>query len=99
LISLATVALLSELGAEVISVGRSDKATSELPNDVSYKQCDVLDKTAVKALFSDTGSIDILISTATGGTRAVGPFNEMDMDGYQGSFAKLWGYTNVVRAR
>ena len=27
----------------------------------------------------------------------MGPFLEMDMDGYQASFDKLWGYANVVR--
>jgi len=96
-IGLATVMQLSELGTEVIAVGRSDKAKADLPDNVSFKQCDVLDKDSVKALFAECGAIEILISTATGGTRAVGPFSEMDMDGYQASFAKLWGYTNVVR--
>ncbi|MCB1806047.1 MAG: SDR family oxidoreductase, partial [Candidatus Competibacteraceae bacterium] len=38
-----------------------------------------------------------LVSAATGGSRAIGPFLEMDMDGYQASFDKLWGYANVVR--
>lgn len=27
----------------------------------------------------------------------MGPFLQMDMDGYQASFDKLWGYANVVR--
>ena len=34
---------------------------------------------------------------ATGGERAIGPFLEMDIDGYRSSFAKLWGYANVVQ--
>ncbi len=38
-----------------------------------------------------------MINAATGGARAVGPFMEMDLDGFQGSFAKLWGYTNSVQ--
>lgn len=37
------------------------------------------------------------MSFATDGTRALGPLVDMDMDGYQASFAKLWGYANVVR--
>ena len=37
------------------------------------------------------------MSCATDGTRALGPLVDMDMDGYQASFAKLWGYANVVR--
>jgi hypothetical protein len=38
-----------------------------------------------------------LVTAATGGKRAFGPFLEMDIDGYKGSFDKLWGYANVVR--
>jgi NAD(P)-dependent dehydrogenase (short-subunit alcohol dehydrogenase family) len=43
------------------------------------------------------GEYDILVNSATGGARAVGPFLSMDLDGYKASFDKLWGYTNVVR--
>lgn len=39
----------------------------------------------------------MLVSAATGGDRALGPFTEMDMDGFQGSFRKVWGYANVIR--
>ena len=48
-------------------------------------------------MFAKLAPFDILISAATGGGRAVGPFMEMDMDGYKASFDKLWGYANVVR--
>ena len=48
-------------------------------------------------LFKECAPFDILISAATGGGRAVGPFLEMDMDGYKASFDKLWGYANVLR--
>ena len=37
------------------------------------------------------------MNAATGGERASGPFLQMDLDGFQGSFRKLWGYTNSVR--
>ncbi len=96
-IGLATVKQLVDLGADVIAVGRSKVSLPELSDKVSFKQCDVLDKEALQALFAELGTIDILVSAATGGSRAVGPFAEMDMEGYQASFAKLWGYTNVVR--
>jgi len=96
-IGLATVQQLSDLGAEVIAISRNPNKISEVPANTSVKQCDVLDKEALQDLFKECGSIDILISAATGGSRAVGPFAEMDMDAYQASFAKLWGYTNVVR--
>ena len=49
------------------------------------------------ALFEKLAPFDILVSAATGGTRAIGPFMAMDLDGYQASFDKLWGYANVVR--
>jgi NAD(P)-dependent dehydrogenase (short-subunit alcohol dehydrogenase family) len=57
----------------------------------------VLDRTALEALFKQHAPFDILISAATGGTRAMGPFLDMNMDGYKASFDKLWGYANVVR--
>ena len=96
-IGLATVEKLSELGAEVIAVGRSPEKVTNVPSNCELKKCDVLDKEALLSLFKECGEIDILVSAATGGSRALGPFAEMDMDGYQSSFAKLWGYTNVVR--
>ena len=96
-IGLATVQQLSDLGAEVIAVGRNPEKVTEIPANTHFKKCDVLDKDALQALFQECGSIDILVSAATGGGRAIGPFAEMDMDAYQASFAKLWGYTNVVR--
>ena len=51
----------------------------------------------MQSFFARTGNIDILVSSATGGKRALGPFLDMDMQGYKDSFAKLWGYTHVVR--
>ena len=96
-IGLAVVEQLSDLGAEVIAVGRNPEKITNLPSNVSVKKADVLDKEALQVLFRECGSIDILVNTATGGKRAIGSFAEMDMDAYQASFAKLWGYTNVVR--
>jgi len=96
-IGLATVQQLSDLGAEVIAIGRNPEKLTDVPANTTVKKCDVLDREALQALFAECGPFDILVSAATGGGRAVGPFAEMDMDGYQASFAKLWGYTNVVR--
>ena len=96
-IGLATVQQLSDLGAEVIAIGRDNSKITEMPANTTARKCDVLDKEAVQALYAECGPFDILVSAATGGGRAVGPFSEMGMDGYQASFAKLWGYTNVVR--
>ncbi|MDA0664797.1 MAG: SDR family oxidoreductase [Proteobacteria bacterium] len=93
-IGLATTKRLAALGASVIAVSRNPDKAGDVPAGVTLKQCDVLDR---DALFADCAPFDILVSAATGGGRAIGPFLKMDMDGYQASFAKLWGYTNVVR--
>ena len=93
----ATVVRLAELGAEVIAVSRNPDKAGEMPTGVSLRQCDALERDAVQKLFNEVGAIDILVSAATGGSRAIGPFMDMDLDGYQASFAKLWGYTNVLR--
>jgi len=96
-IGLATTKRLAALGAEVIAVSRNPDKAGDVPAGVTLRQCDVLDPAALSALFAECAPFDILVSAATGGGRAVGPFLKMDMDGYQASFAKLWGYTNVVR--
>eukprot|EP00930_Biecheleria_cincta_P005596 TRINITY_DN106522_c0_g1_i1.p1 TRINITY_DN106522_c0_g1~~TRINITY_DN106522_c0_g1_i1.p1 ORF type:complete len:236 (-),score=40.55 TRINITY_DN106522_c0_g1_i1:63-770(-) len=95
-IGLATVRRLLQLGAkEVVAVSRSQP----LPDDVKARRvtCDVRDRIALGQLFSKEAPFDILISAATGGERSLGPFLQMDLDAYQASFDKLWGYANVVR--
>ncbi len=96
-IGLATTKRLAALGAKVVAISRSPEKAGDLPAGVTTRQCDVLDRAAVAALCEAEAPYDILVTAATGGARAAGPFLEMDLDGYQGSFAKLWGYANVVR--
>ena len=97
-IGLATTCQLVERGAKVIAISRNpDRARGDLPDGVELRQCDVRDRAALATLFADCAPFDVLISAATGGERARGPFMEMDLDGFQGSFDKLWGYTNCVR--
>ena len=96
-IGLAAALLLARYGAEVTAVSRNPDKAGNLPSGVSLRGCDVLDRSAVETLFNDLSPIDILVTAATGGKRAIGPFLEMDIDGYKGSFDKLWGYANVVR--
>lgn len=96
-IGLATVKKLASLGASVIAVSRNPEKAGDLPSGVTLKQCDVTDRQALATLFADCAPFDILVSSATGGTRTLGPLITMDMDGYQASFDKLWGYANVVR--
>jgi len=96
-IGLSTVEMFVEAGVSVVAVGRDETKASVLPNGVDFKACDVRDSNAVEALLDSLAPFDILVSAATGGSRAIGPFLEMDMDGYKASFDKLWGYANVVR--
>jgi NAD(P)-dependent dehydrogenase (short-subunit alcohol dehydrogenase family) len=96
-IGLAAAKRLVALGADVIAISRNPDKAGEVPAGITLQKCDVLDRDGLQALLKECAPFDILISAATGGARAVGPFLEMDMDGYQGSFDKLWGYANVVR--
>lgn len=96
-IGLATTKLLAAAGAKVIAISRNPEKATDLPAGVETRKCDALDRDGLQALIKAEAPYDILISAATGGARAAGPFMEMDLDAYQGSFAKLWGYTNVVR--
>ena len=100
-IGLATAQMLQSQGAKVVAVSRSAdnvaSAKNALGDTADVRQLDVLDRDAMSALFASISPIDILVNAATGGERAMGPFLEMDLDGFEGSFRKLWGYVNSVR--
>jgi len=95
-IGLEIAKLLHRAGATVVTVSRRGAISKE--NDgMQNEVADVLDRNALEALFEKHAGFDFLVNAATGGSRAIGPFLEMDLDGFQGSFAKLWGYVNTVR--
>ena len=96
-IGLATAKQLAGLGAKVVAISRSPNRARDLPSGVALRACDVRDGDAVASLCAELAPYDILISAATGGERAAGPFLAMDIDGYKRSFDKLWGYATVVR--
>jgi len=96
-IGLATTTQLAALGASVIAISRDPSKAGKVPTGVTLEACDVRDRNAMESLFAKHAPFDILISAATGGDRALGPFLKMEMDGFAGSFDKLWGYANVVR--
>ena len=96
-IGLAAAQQLAAKGANVIAISRDPSKAGEPGPGISLEKCDVRDREALQALFAKLAPYDVLISAATGGDRAVGPFMEMDLDGFQASFDKMWGYANVVR--
>lgn len=96
-IGLATTKRLAALGCKVVAISRSPERAGDVPAGVTLRQCDVLDRDALAALFKEYAPFEILVSAATGGTRARGNFVDMDIDGYKASFAKLWGYANVLQ--
>ena len=96
-IGLSATQMLSDKGAHVIALSRNPEKVRNAPKNVTTKKMNVLDRDALEQFFQEVGEYDILVNSATGGARAVGPFLSMDLDGYRASFDKLWGYTNVVR--
>lgn len=96
-IGLATSTELAAKGAQVVAVSRNPDRAGDTPDGITLAACDVTDGAAVASLAGEEAPYDILVSAATGGERTMGPFLEMDIDGYKGSFDKLWGYANVVR--
>ena len=95
-IGLEIAKMLQAAKAKVVTVSRRGAITDEnegMQNEIA----DVQDRKALELLFEKHSGFDFLVNAATGGPRAVGPFLEMDLDGFQGSFAKLWGYVNSVR--
>ena len=96
-IGLSATQMLSDKGAHVIALSRNPEKVRNAPENVTTKKMNVLDRDALEQFFQEEGEYDILVNSATGGARAVGPFLSMDLDGYRASFDKLWGYTNVVR--
>lgn len=88
--------MLAQAGAEVIVASRNGAHSTDTKGMIVEK-VDVLNRDELAALFEKYATFDFLVNSATGGPWAMGPFLEMDLDGFQGSFAKLWGYINSVK--
>ncbi len=100
-IGLATAIAASELGAKVWAAGRSsahmEKARTATNGKVNLVTLDTHDEEGMRSLFQEVGTIDHLVSAATGGTRTLKPFIEQTEDQFKDAFGKLWGYAKVIR--
>ncbi|GFZ81932.1 short chain dehydrogenase [Pseudohongiella nitratireducens] len=102
-IGLATALAAAEQGAKVWAAGRSqehlEKAgkIAEGQENITLTQLDTHDDEGLKALFESIGTVDHLVSAATGGTRTLAPFVEQTEEQFQAAFGKLWGYAKVAR--
>jgi NAD(P)-dependent dehydrogenase (short-subunit alcohol dehydrogenase family) len=95
-IGLESARMMRDAGAEVIVLSR--RGSIDGGNEgLAVEKADVLDRDGLQLIFERHQGFDYLLNAATGGERAIGPFLDMDLDGFQGSFAKLWGYVNTVR--
>ena len=83
-IGLATCRALNAGGANVIALSRDPDKVETLVDSIRLGAVDATDGEAVGAFFDSEVEIDILISSATGGSRAFGPFLEMDIGGFKG---------------
>lgn len=95
-IGLEIAKMLRDADAEVVAISRHG-ARDDGNEGMIVEKADVLDREALQKLFEKHHGFDFLVNAATGGPRAIGPFLDMDLDGFQDSFAKLWGYVNSVR--
>lgn len=101
-IGLAAAQQFHAAGASVVVISRDKakvaSAAASVGENCTGATLDVLDMDAMQALFAEQAPFDIMVNAATGGERATGPFAKMDLEGFRGSFRKLWGYTNSVQA-
>ena len=104
-IGLATAIAAGLSGAKVWAAGRSaghmEKAQAAITaagaTSVQLVTLDTHDEAGMSALFASIGTIDHLVSAATGGTRTLKPFVEQTQEQFEAAFGKLWGYAKVAR--
>ena len=77
-IGLAAAEQLKEKGAEVVVISRDPSKAGQLEN-IRTVACDVRDTDVLSKVFESEAPFDILISAATSGSRASGPFLQMDI--------------------
>src|SRR5690606_22579578 len=82
-IGLATSQHLAAAGASVIAASRNPEKAAEIGGEITLARCDARDPQSLQALFAAHAPFDILVNAATGGERAIGPFMDMEIDGFK----------------
>lgn len=59
-------------------MSRDTSKAEGIEADIHFIECDVRDEDSLNLLFRAEAPFDVLISTATGGERAIGPFLEVN---------------------
>ena len=95
-IGLATVRQLATAGAKVVAVSRSAEEQAPPAEGVCRRSVDILDRDALTTFYKEASPFDLMVNTAVPAGREQGPFPGMDLDGFQATFNKLWGYVNTV---
>ena len=95
-IGLATVRQLATAGAKVVAVSRSAEKQAPPAEGVCRRSVDILDRDALTTFYKEASPFDLVVNTAVPAGREQGPFPGMDLDGFQATFNKLWGYVNTV---
>lgn len=95
-IGLATVRQLATAGAKVVAVSRSAEEQPPPAEGVCRRSVDILDRDALTTFYKEASPFDLMVNTAVPAGREQGPFPGMDLDGFQATFNKLWGYVNTV---
>ena len=99
-IGLTTAIKAKEAGANVWAVSRTEEkvnAASVKHRGIVFQQLDTHDNDGLKALFESVGSVDHIVSAATGAERTTKPFMEQTAEQFREAFDKFWSYTNVAR--
>ena len=101
-IGLATAERLSAAGARVIATGRDQTklsaAIASLGTNVTGVAFDASDRVAVDSFFAQTGPIDHLVLSMSGGEGA-GVLSELDLQALRRGFeAKFWPQIETAQA-
>ena len=101
-IGLATAVAAQDAGARVLVTGRDqgrvDEASARLGDAGIVRRCAATDQAAMRAAFTELGSIDDLV-LALGSSAGTGPVASLDLDGFRAGFEeKVVAHVAAIQA-